>query len=71
MDLLVLKVGEKYIRVISDDHELVGLSKASVFSFSDEERVLNIYNKLRLEYTEITIMKLVVTERNYFDENHT
>lgn len=71
MELLVLKIGEKYVRIISDNHELVGLNKASVFAFAEEKRVLDIYNNLKLRYTEVTIKKLIVTERNYFNENNT
>uniref|UniRef100_UPI003217396A hypothetical protein n=1 Tax=uncultured Draconibacterium sp. TaxID=1573823 RepID=UPI003217396A len=70
MELLVLKVGGEYIRVLADGHELVGLNKASVFPFADEEKVLGIYNDLKLSYTDVTIKKLVITETSYFNENN-
>lgn len=65
----MLKIGEKYIRMLADNHELVGLNKASVFPLSDEKKVLDIYGDLKLSYAEVTITKLVITETNYFDEN--
>lgn len=71
MELLVLKVGEKYIRIISGDNELVDLKKASVFSSSDEEKVLETYHSLKLKFEEVTVKKLVITERNYFNEDNT
>ena len=42
MELLVLRVDDKYIRVFLEKYELVDLNKASVFPILEEAKVLGL-----------------------------
>jgi len=66
MELLVIKAGDSYIRVITDGYELVSLKKASVFSLTDEAKVLELCDKIRVGLDNVTIKKLVITEEDYY-----
>ncbi len=65
MELLILKSGEKYLRILDETFEFTGLNKASVFQLSDENSVIEKYNQLRLELKDLSIKKLTIQETDY------
>jgi len=65
MELLVLKNGTDYLRIIIDGYELVNMSKASVYPIAQEEKVKAIYQSLKDELESLEIRKLIITETDY------
>jgi hypothetical protein len=68
MSLLVIKVDDNYVRVLAEGYELVSIKKATVFSYSEEEKVLELYKSLKQELEDVTIKRLIITEEDYFSE---
>ena len=65
MELLVLKSGEQYLRIIPEGYELVNMSKASVYPLIQEEKVRSIYHSLKDELQVLEIKKLIITEADF------
>ncbi len=65
MELLVLKSGDSYLRIIVDGYELVNMSKASVYPLMQEEKVKSICQSLKDELEGLVIRKLIITETDY------
>ena len=66
MELLILKTGKAYIRVKPDGFHVVGLDKASVFPMDQILKVREYEARLReLEFPDICIKKLVLTEQDF------
>lgn len=65
MELLVLKSGDSYLRIIADGYELVNMSKASVYPLMQEEKVKSICQSLKDELEGVVIRKLIITETDY------
>lgn len=63
MDLLIIKSGEKYIRVKEDGYLLCGLDKASVFPFEKMEMVKDHVRCLKGQaFNDVALYKLVLHE---------
>ena len=65
MDLLVFKTGEKYLRIIEDGFDLCGMNKASVYPVLDKQKVLDIYNNLKVELVDLKIKQLTIIEKDF------
>ena len=66
MELLIIRVGNDYIRVRENGCERVQMDKASVFPMDKLDLVQE--HRVRLledGYTEVTVKKLVVTEEDF------
>jgi len=65
MELLVLKSGEQYLRIIPEGYELVNMSKASVYPIAQAEQVNVLWQSYIEELAGLEIRKLVITETDY------
>jgi len=63
MDLLIIKTGDNYIRVLEDGFRVCGMDKASVFPLDQVERVrTHVRNLEKSKYGDVRIHKLTITE---------
>ncbi len=63
MELLIIKSGEKYIRVKEGSYFICSLDKASVFPFAQMDKVKKHAQSLKKEaFKDIAIFRLVLTE---------
>jgi len=65
MDLLVLKSGTSYVRILDDGYELVNMNKASVYPINQKTIVLEYFQSLQKELELLEIKKLILTEEDY------
>lgn len=65
MELLVLKSGEAYLRIVPDGYERVNMSKASVYPIDQKEKVEKICRTLQDQLNDVTIRKLIIIEEDY------
>ena len=65
MELLILKSGEKYIRIKDDQYLPVRLEKASVFPLDQLVEVRQHENRLKVDgFADVCIKKLILTEED-------
>jgi hypothetical protein len=63
MELLIIKSGEDYVRVKTENYSLCRLDKASVFAIDNLDEVKKHVNKLKeKDFPLITIYKLTLIE---------
>ncbi len=66
MELLIIKSGEKYIRVKEETYLLCSLDKASVFPFEKIEVVKRHVQSLKRQaFRDVATFKLILSERPF------
>lgn len=65
MELLIFKTNNNYLRFTDTGYEFTGINKATVFPFSDKEKVMEKFNSLKQELNDLLIKKLTITESDY------
>ncbi len=65
MELLTIKSDEQYLRFTAQGYELTNMSKASVYPLSQENKVVEFYNKYLSELNNLQVKKLIIIEEDY------
>ena len=66
-ELLVVKVGDEYIRFLETGFEYCSMNKASVFPLESIEEVKERCSGIRLQVTDVQLMMLSILEEPFLE----
>ena len=66
-ELLIVKVGDDYIRFAEGDFRRCGMNKASVFPLAELEEVQAKCRKMLISVSFVRLMKLTIIEETFME----